>query len=65
MLTEELIQQFHKFSEKGKAYDCIDARIANHIIENNDLMVIKMQWFPEVLFASGKFRIWQETTDLN
>lgn len=40
MLTEELIQQFHKFSEKGKAYDCIDARIANHIIENNDLMVI-------------------------
>ncbi len=28
MLTEELIQQFHKFSEKGKAYDCIDARIA-------------------------------------
>ncbi len=40
MLTEELIQKFHKFSEKGKAYDCIDARIANHIIENNDLMVI-------------------------
>ena len=32
MLTEELIQQFHKFSEKGKAYDCIDARIANHCI---------------------------------
>lgn len=54
MLTEELIQQFHKFSEKGKAYDCIDARIANHIIENNDLMVISgIPYY----YASGVFRV--------
>jgi hypothetical protein len=54
VLTEELIQQFHKFSEKGKAYDCIDARIANHIIENNDLMVISgIPYY----YASGVFRV--------
>lgn len=54
MLTEELIQQFHKFSEKGKAYDCIDARIANHIIENNDLMVISgIPYY----YVGGVFRV--------
>lgn len=54
MLTEELIQKFHKFSEKGKAYDCIDARIANHIIENNDLMVISgIPYY----YVGGVFRV--------
>jgi P4 family phage/plasmid primase-like protien len=54
VLTEELIQQFHKFSEKGKAYDCIDARIANHIIENNDLMVISgIPYY----YVGGVFRV--------
>lgn len=40
MLTEELIQKFHKFSGKGKPYDVVDARISNYIIEKNNLMVI-------------------------
>ena len=53
MLTEELIQKFHKFSEKGKPYDVVDARISNYIIEKNNLMVISGKPF---YYANGVYR---------
>ena len=53
MLTEELIQKFHKFSEKGKPYDVVDARISNYIIEKNNLMIISGKPF---YYANGVYR---------
>lgn len=53
MLTEELIQKFHKFSGKGKPYDVVDARISNYIIEKNNLMVISGKPF---YYANGVYR---------
>lgn len=53
MLSEELIQKFHKFSEKGKPYDVIDARISNYIIEKNNLMIISGKPF---YYVAGVYR---------
>lgn len=53
MLSSELIQQFHKFSEKGKPYDIVDARISNYIIEKNSLMIISGIPF---YYAGGVYR---------
>lgn len=53
MLSSELIQQFHKFSEKGKPYDVVDARISNYIIEKNSLMIISGIPF---YYAGGVYR---------
>ena len=53
MLSSELIQQFHKVSEKGKPYDIVDARISNYIIEKNSLMIISGIPF---YYAGGVYR---------
>lgn len=53
MLSDDLIQQFHKFSEKGKPYDVVDARISNYIIEKNSLMIISGIPF---YYAGGVYR---------
>jgi len=53
MDIQEKLKRFHKFSERGKPYDIIDARISNYIIENNNLMIISGKPF---YYVGGVYR---------